>query len=218
MGTQVVDQDISRQLSAMKLNAFEFATLLFLATVALSYCSLFVYQQFHQGKELKTLATTDSLTGCINRREMYARVNRMASKVSGALLMLDLDKFKQIKDTYGHSVGDAVILDFTARIKNSLRNDDWIARVGGEEFVVWLPNVKPTAALLVAERLRKESENTLVVDDVANISYTVSIGLHVVNNSSPSLIDSCVQAADALLYRAKSEGRNRVAFQRELMV
>ena len=65
------------------------------------------------------------MTGCINRREMYARINRMTARANGALLMLDLDRFKNINDYYGHAAGDEVIVDFSRRIKNALRNDDW---------------------------------------------------------------------------------------------
>ena len=157
------------------------------------------------------------MTGCINRREMYARINRMTARANGALLMLDLDRFKNINDYYGHAAGDEVIVDFSRRIKNALRNDDWAARIGGEEFVVWLPNVKPASALQITERLRKDIEVTpLELDDVT-INYTVSIGLHIVENDPPSLFDSWIKAADELLYRAKSEGRNRVVFNSELI-
>ncbi len=218
MGAQYVDQSIDLPVAKVLENARLVSILVFLIFVAISYCCLFLYKQYQLARELKVMATTDSMTGCINRREMYVRIKNLSGRATGALLMLDLDRFKQINDTYGHAVGDAVIKDFTALIKGALRNDDWVARIGGEEFVVWLPDVKPTTALLIAERLRNETDSSLLEFGDQTIHYTASIGLHIVNNAQPSLIDSWIKSADALLYRAKNEGRNRVVFERELMV
>ncbi len=217
MGAQFVEQNIDYQLTNMKRQVWLISVLVFLTLLAGSYCILFLYRQFQLGVELKTLATTDSLTGCINRREMYARINRMTDRANGALLMLDLDHFKRINDNYGHAVGDAVILDFSSRIKKALRSDDWAARIGGEEFVIWLPDVKPASALLITERLRKDIDSSPLEIDDLTINYTVSIGLHIVENASPSRFDAWMNTADQLLYRAKSEGRNRIVFQKELM-
>ncbi len=218
MGAQFVDQNIDKQLQDMTRTALLISILFFLTSFALSYCGFFLYKQFLLGRKLKVLATTDSMTGCINRREMYSRISQITGRANGALLMLDLDHFKKINDAYGHAAGDAVIQTFTARIKRALRSSDWVARIGGEEFIVWLPDIKPHDALVVSERLRKESECTPLQRQHETISYTVSIGLHIVNNAPPSRLDSWIQAADALLYKAKEQGRNRIVFQRELFV
>ena len=217
MGAQYVDLNIDKQILQLKKSVRLISALVFLTVFAGTYCCLFVYKQFQLSRELKALATTDSMTGCINRREMYTRIDRMTERTNGALLMLDLDRFKSINDSYGHAAGDAVIIDFSKRIKNALRKDDWAARIGGEEFVVWLPDVSPASALLITERLRKDIESTpLELDDIT-IAYTVSIGLHIVKNASPSRFELWIKAADDLLYRAKNEGRNRTVFQRDLI-
>lgn len=218
MGAQHVDQDISSSLMKASQYVLIVAALVFLTFLALSYCGLIMYKQYQLRKELSMLATTDSMTGCINRREMYARIYGLKTPVSGALLLLDLDRFKQINDTHGHAAGDAVIQDFAARIKTAVRANDWAARIGGEEFVVWLPDASPSTALLVAERLRKEIEASSLEHEDATINYTVSIGIHIVNNDSPSLLDSWIKMADEHLYRAKSNGRNCIEFEKKLMV
>jgi len=218
MGAQFVDQNIQSELADVRHNAWLFAILVFLTTIAISYCCLFLFSQFQLGQELKRLATTDSMTGCINRREMYSRISQLSGRTSGALLMLDLDRFKQINDSFGHAAGDAVIQDFSRRIKSAIRSEDWVARIGGEEFVVWLPDIKPATALLIADRVRRDCESSPLQFDSEQIQYTVSIGLHVLDNDQPSRLDTWMQAADELLYKAKAEGRNRVVFQKQLMV
>lgn len=210
MGAQVVEQIIDQQLAVIDRSAYFQALLLFTAVAAAWICSMYLLNHVRMAKELKTLATTDHMTGCINRREFYERVSHLQGLASGALLMLDLDKFKQINDTYGHDAGDEVIRDFSRCVRNVLRTDDWFSRFGGEEFVVWLQNVKPIHAIQIAERIKRETENSQVITNRSEIRYTVSIGLQMVQNEKPKLIDTWIQSADKLLYRAKSEGRNRI--------
>lgn len=131
--------------------------------------------------------------------------------------MTDLDRFKHINDTRGHDIGDEVIVDFSRRMQILLRGNDWAARIGGEEFVVWLPGVKPAIALLIVERLRSNCEQTPLDVEGTTVNYTFGIGLHIVENAVLSRLNAWIKAADTLLYRAKSEGRNRVVFQREMM-
>ena len=217
MGAQYVDQNISPQLAKLTRSVWTIAVLAFLTMIAGSYCFLFLFKQFQLRKELEQLATTDSMTGCINRREMYARINNLTGEVNGVLLMLDLDRFKHINDTHGHAAGDAIIQDFSTRIKNAIRGDDWVARIGGEEFAVWLHNLKPASALVVAERLRKEIESSPVVFNNVSIDYTVSIGMHIVVDESAAKFDQWLKAADEHLYRAKNDGRNQIVYQKALM-
>lgn len=213
MGVQYVDQSIDLQLAKLTRTVWTMSTLVFLTVIACSYCFLFLFRQFQLRRELQKLATTDSMTGCINRREMYSRIKNLGGPVSGVLLMLDLDRFKHINDTHGHAAGDTVIRDFSSRIQRVLRSSDWVARIGGEEFVVWMSNAKPESALLVAERLRKEIESSPVQFNNKDIDYTVSIGVYFVDNAEPSGFDSWLKAADDNLYRAKNDGRNKVEFQ-----
>ncbi len=212
LGAQVVDQNIDTALANVNKTALVQAVLLFIAVLAIWLCCLYLTNQRRLNRKLKLLATTDPLTGCINRRELYERVNRFKKRTNGAVLMLDLDKFKQINDTHGHDAGDEVIRHFTSSVRASLRATDWIARLGGEEFVVWLPDVTPAEAMSIAERFRIGAEQAIVVSDDHVIKYTVSIGLHIVQNQTPDLFDAWMKSADEHLYRAKQNGRNRVAW------
>lgn len=133
----------------------------------------------------------------------------MQNRTNGAVLMLDLDKFKLINDTFGHKAGDKVIQDFSSSLRAALREDDWVARIGGEEFVVWILGVEPIDAIKMAERFLANAEQAPVVD-AKKITYTVSIGLHIVQNATPTLFDNWMKATDELLYRAKETGRNRI--------
>lgn|GEM_PF-4370536 len=210
MGAQVVEQIIDPELNSVRHTAVIQSALTFAAVFAAWFCGLYLYNHFRLTRELRTLASIDPLTGCSNRRDLYERVEKLQGRISGSLLMLDLDKFKLINDNYGHDMGDEVIKDFSKRIKSAVRSDDWVARFGGEEFVVWLPNIKPSNAIKLAERIRTDVERSTVVHGDKSIQYTVSIGLRIVENDTPELFETWMKAADNMLYRAKMEGRNRV--------
>lgn len=211
MGAQVVERSIKSEILNVQRSAVLQCILLFLAVFVGGLFLIYLTNHFRLTKELKILATTDPLTGCINRREFWDRMGDMENRTNGAVLMLDLDKFKAINDTYGHDVGDQVIRDFTARLKQAVRAGDLVARFGGEEFLIWLPDVKPIDAIRLAERVRDDTESGSVMVDNARIQYTVSIGMHMVENAKSSRFEHWIKAADRLLYRAKSEGRNRIA-------
>lgn len=210
MGAQVVEQNIEPQLDQVRHNAWVQAILLFVAVLAIWFCLLYLVNHFRLTRKLRMLATTDPLTGCINRREFQDRISKLKGPTKGALLMLDLDKFKQINDTFGHDAGDEVICNFVRCLRRALRTDDWVVRFGGEEFIVWLPDIGPLDAIKVAERVRTDAEQATVAIDESSIRYTVSIGLHIVENAQPSRFESWIKVADQLVYRAKAEGRNRV--------
>ena len=212
MGAQVVEKDISDELVRYQHEANMICTLIFFSIIAISYCFIFVFRQLYLTRNLKILASTDSMTGCINQREMYQRVANLPEKISGSLLMLDIDHFKQINDNYGHSAGDAVIQAFATHIQQSLRNQDWVARIGGEEFLVLLPNIAAQDALEIAERLREKTQSSGVLWEETTINYTISIGLYKVTNASTKYFKSWVKEADKNLYRAKNEGRNRIVY------
>jgi len=133
--------------------------------------------------ELQRLANTDALTGLHNRRQFYelanqelARSRRTQAPVS--LMMIDIDHFKQINDTYGHAMGDVVLQSLARTMKNSLREMDVIARLGGEEFVILLPQTSLGQATELAQRLRLKIENESVSNSQgADIKFTVSIGI-----------------------------------------
>lgn len=208
MGAQVFDKDVSSQLNSSFVNAIVQSILLFIALTALWLSGLYLVRHIALSRQFKQLASIDPLTGCINRRELYNRIARLKDRSSGCLLMLDLDNFKRINDTYGHNAGDKVITDFAGRLRNSVRSNDWITRLGGEEFLVWLPDINPADAIRLAERLRVNVENAKVSLDDEQIQYTVSIGLKLVKDTTPTLFERWIHAADELLYRAKQQGRN----------
>lgn len=160
-------------------------------------------------EELEYLATHDSLTGVLNRRAFMevaelelARCRRSGHVMS--ILMMDLDRFKQLNDTHGHLVGDQVLCDLTERIALLLRRSDRLGRFGGEEFVLLLPETNREAAAVVAERIRAAVEKAGKLP-----SYTVSIGV-ACNVVSDTSLDALLARADAALYEAKADGRNRV--------
>ncbi len=166
-------------------------------------------------KELLVLATTDLLTELPNRRqflarlaEEFARVRRFGNQCC-SVLVLDLDRFKRINDTYGHAMGDAVLRHFAQLMRKTFRNIDMAARVGGEEFAVILPGSDLAAARTSAERLREIVAKTPLVQDGKTISVTVSIGAATMI-SSDSDADQTLIRADEALYRAKENGRNQV--------
>jgi len=160
----------------------------------------------------RKVATTDSLTGLLNRgafldgaRAMHASQSARSAPVT--LLMFDLDKFKSINDRFGHAVGDSALKVFARVMQESTRATDVVGRLGGEEFVVMVPEAIEDAGI-VAERLRVNFQTAgVTIDDIA-IGATVSIGLATTYRADAT-IDSLLLRADEALYRAKNGGRNR---------
>lgn len=163
------------------------------------------------------MAVTDPLTGLYNRRYAMPHLAALMEKAAEedgelSVMLLDLDKFKSVNDEYGHPVGDEVLKEFAVRIRECLRGMDLTARIGGEEFLVVMPDTDQAAACVAAERLRsavasKPFKITHPTKDELDI--TVSIGLSMMNEvlTTP---DTMIEAADVALYRSKNEGRNRV--------
>lgn len=159
-------------------------------------------------------ARRDRLTGLLNRRafddalaEAFARRRRLDEPA--ALLMLDLDHFKRVNDSYGHAAGDEVLCCVVGAMLSSLRQIDKIFRIGGEEFAVLLPGADRVAAATTAERIRKTIAETPAKIGGRDLSVTVSVGIALTLGAVNA--DGLVRAADAALYRAKRRGRNRVA-------
>ncbi len=166
-------------------------------------------------KELQEQAHKDYLTGLYNRRyfaelaqnymELFHRERKKA-----CLMMLDIDLFKSINDTYGHAEGDKVIKSLVASLVEHTRQSDIIARFGGEEFVILLPNIEIKSALSLAQKIRKNVEKIEVVSDTEEIiKFTISIGISEINYDDVN-IESSIKRADDAMYKAKNNGRNRV--------
>ena len=162
------------------------------------------------------MAVTDALTGLHNRRYMESHLNSLAEQAAMrgkplALMMLDIDFFKKINDTYGHDGGDDVLREFAVRIKKSIRGIDLACRYGGEEFVIVMPETDLHVASMVAERLRRSiaGEPFSVHKGTKRIDVTISIGLSTLERKGEPIAD-VLKRADVALYRAKHDGRNRV--------
>ena len=163
-----------------------------------------------------SMALTDSLTGVFNRRYINAHLPRLLERAIDnhkpvAILLFDIDHFKVVNDSYGHTVGDEVLKEVSSRASRNLRTFDLVARLGGEEFVVILPDTDAEAALTVAERLRGLIADTLfkVSADVGEIPVTVSIGV-TVGGRLGDTAEGLIRRADEALYEAKRSGRNCV--------
>jgi diguanylate cyclase (GGDEF)-like protein len=215
-------------------NAFELATLCLgglaaLALVAQPVLVVFVvapllllHRYLLLKQQLQVAAVTDEKTGLLNTagwhesavRE-HARVQRRGALGGFAVLMIDLDHFKRINDTYGHLTGDDVLAAVAVAISGSVRQGDTVGRFGGEEFVVLLPGLGHADVLGIAERVRVAVGELNVVISTGNgtvrvSGLSVSIGVARHPDAGPTL-DDVLRAADAALYRAKEAGRNRVA-------
>ena len=166
-------------------------------------------------ERLREEAVTDPLTGVLNRRmfwrELQARLDQAVDRGEPfALLMLDIDHFKTLNDTFGHHAGDVILRGFAERCASAVRSQDVIARMGGDEFVVLLPGERCLAARNVAERILENVASTPFPVDGREHTVTSSIGLYVHDGtlSTPARV---LEQADAALYRAKHQGRNRLS-------
>jgi diguanylate cyclase (GGDEF)-like protein len=166
-------------------------------------------------EEVQALATTDELTGLFNRRQFFFLAQREHARRRGpgpagvAVVMADIDHFKKINDTLGHSVGDVVLKEVARRLKNGLRVSDVVGRYGGEEFSLLLPDTDPDQARDVVERLRHAVAAAPVNVDGRAVNVTVSFGVaH--RSAAGEGLEQLLTLADRALYRAKELGRNRV--------
>lgn len=164
-------------------------------------------------KSLYSKATFDPLMHIYNRATFFDLANfKLSSKKAKsypyALLMIDLDHFKLVNDTYGHSCGDMVLQDIAAIIKGYFRQNDMVGRYGGEEIVVMLENLPVEKVLDIVERLRMDIENTIILYQGHEIRVTISIGIAYSQAGSAYSLDEMLSQADSALYKAKDNGRN----------
>jgi two-component system, cell cycle response regulator len=162
------------------------------------------------------LAVTDSLTGLHNRRYLDAHLSALFEDAVTrgrqiSVLLLDIDRFKSINDTYGHDAGDEVLREFALRLRAHTRGIDVVARFGGEEVVVLVPDTPLEGARVVAERIREQIETVPfpIQGGKATVRVTVSIGVAARQTGDERGAD-VLKRADLAVYRAKKEGRNRV--------
>ena len=167
--------------------------------------------------QYKQEAMFDGLTKTYNRRELEEFIKKFLhnflryKKEGFSILMLDIDFFKKINDTYGHLAGDEALKQMSDIIKNKIRSSDIFGRYGGEEFVIVLPNTKITGALRLAERIREEVEKHSFEYGGKKIKFTVSIG--VTSAGLNDTFDTLMARVDEALYEAKHKGRNRIEYR-----
>jgi diguanylate cyclase (GGDEF)-like protein len=165
-------------------------------------------------EKLAFSAEHDGLTSLLNRTAVLERLSTELSRSarlqsSLAILLVDIDHFKRVNDTYGHVAGDQVLVEVAARLRSVCRDYDMVARYGGEEFMVIAPSIPYDGMLNMAERLRAAVERDPVAADGNEVAITASIGAILVAQAPGAVPDLLVKEADALLYRAKDAGRNR---------
>lgn len=167
---------------------------------------------------LSQAARSDPLTGLMNRRAMVERFeyqlgHYQRNSIPFAVLMGDIDHFKRINDTYGHSEGDRVLISIAGKIRENLRSQDLLARWGGEEFLILLPDTDLEGGITVAEKIRLQVAQFDFRGEKKGLALTISFGVACYTNEQG--IDDCIKAADDALYRAKQQGRNRVVADEE---
>lgn len=164
--------------------------------------------------QLENIAFTDSLTGAYNRRYFMKKAEEefrsfAPAERSTAIIMLDIDHFKKINDTYGHPAGDEVLKSVTSAVQRTLRAEDLFARYGGEEFIILLRNMSQETVGRLALRIRERVANTVSNYMGTEIKVTISLGI-AMRSENVDLLDDVIKRADEALYRAKANGRNRV--------
>lgn len=165
-----------------------------------------------KNKELYTLANVDSLTKIKNRRSYFKKSELLLKKAikeekDFSILMIDIDHFKKVNDTYGHAIGDIVLVEFCAII-NSIIEDDIFGRIGGEEFCISFFDKDEKEMSTIAEKIRLKCEESVIVVEDKTITFTVSLGLS--SRANFDNVDEILQVSDELLYKAKKSGRNRL--------
>ncbi|HEV2132490.1 MAG TPA: diguanylate cyclase [Longimicrobiaceae bacterium] len=172
-------------------------------------------------KRLRKLSITDGLTGLFNHRHVYELLHEEFERSKRteepiAIAMLDLDRFKQVNDTYGHPTGDVILYETAKILRDAAREIDMAGRYGGEEFIVILPGTTEEAAAKFAERIRSRVESHVFRDEATEVRMTVSSGV-----ASYPMLDvdepgALIKRADEALYAAKEGGRNRVVRASEM--
>lgn len=209
-------------LQGEQLNDFyrELYTYLNLVTMPAAFTAMGLFVIFmlasDLSEEMKILAMTDSLTHTLNRRGFFESVEKSTNKLLGraqhiAVVLWDIDKFKSVNDRFGHAAGDKVLIEIVKLIEPYLDQEDLLARMGGEEFVLLLNRSEKENTRKAIETIRKAIENSDIHFGPKQINVTASFGAVFLESESAS-IEKAIDIADNALYRAKKDGRNRVVF------
>ncbi len=194
-------------------NAFDAQDLQFLSVIG--YQMAATLKHFQRFSSIKNIAIYDTLTGLYNRRYFEERLEGEAQKsfYSGiplSLVMVDIDHFKKVNDTFGHTEGDQILCKISSLLKNSVRRKDTVARYGGEEFILILPEAALEQSFVIAERIRQLVESTLFEVGRAEVNLTLSMGISNFPSHRVRSKEELIKMADQALYDAKRGGRNKV--------
>lgn len=194
---------------------YSLAGMAFLATCMVMCYLWFLVTELQ--RELAEQARTDPLTGAMNRRaleEAALRETARSIRHGNALcaIIIDIDHFKRLNDARGHAAGDRALQALVGQVKTMLRGQDMLARMGGEEFAILLPDTPVSAGILTAERVRQAIETLEIPFETGPIQFTVSAGVAQLDSTQGSW-EAMMRSADAAMYEAKEKGRNLVAFQ-----
>ena len=194
-------------------NAFDAQDLQFLSVIG--YQMAASLKHFQRFSSVKNMATYDTLTGLYNRRYFEERLGVEAEKsfysgVPLSLVMVDIDHFKKVNDTFGHTEGDEILCKISSLLKNSVRRKDTVARYGGEEFMLILPEAGLEQSFVIAERIRQSVEKTLFEVGRAQVNLTLSMGISNFPSHRVKSKEELIKMADQALYDAKRGGRNKV--------
>ncbi len=175
-------------------------------------------------QRILNLARIDYLTGLLNRRAFMERLEAEVSRANRTrgdlgLIIIDIDFFKRVNDTYGHQAGDLVLQDFAKNLTEFCRGYDFIGRYGGEEFIIGLPGTNLEECGIIAERIRQqiETSHTSLDEEGVFINVTASFGITAMEGAYPYTTDKLISAADNALYFAKNSGRNTVKNYKEIV-
>jgi diguanylate cyclase (GGDEF)-like protein len=171
----------------------------------------------HANRHLERLTLIEPLTELLNRRGLQQVLTREIHHLTrgrnpAAVLVVDLDDFKHVNETLGHAVGDVVLKELGRRLRASVRGVDYVGRLGGDEFMVILPETEPTEVTQVAERVRLAVSSAIIQHSGGTVTVTASVAALLLTSDMPA-VDEVLSRADMLLSRAKSEGKNRILFQ-----
>lgn len=184
-----------------------------LALFAIWVTAIVSYVHLTMLARLEPLATTDQLTGLFNRHYFTAEVVKQINiwrryQRPLSIIMIDIDYFKKVNDSYGHLVGDYALKALADICRGQVRDIDTVARIGGEEFAILLPSTAINGAMQIAERVRRITQQSTFKHEGATFKFTVSLGVAELTDESWSITEF-IKAADEMLYKAKNAGRNR---------
>ena len=203
-----------KEISNLKLEKNRYANLILASLLTLCLgVSVYIYRRFtaskKHNKELNYLATRDPLTNCYNRRVLFDFINKYFDSTTSireyCIILIDVDHFKRVNDTYGHSTGDKVLKNVAKVLQDSMGDDGIVSRFGGEEFCIILPSSSQEEAMSKAEKIRQKIED----EDFGDISITCSLGVTSIEFQAQTATE-LIDQADLALFKSKSRGRNQV--------